>query len=225
MKYARLKYIESKLDWVLFGLTLMSVLASAFYFGLSLFEFCNLPNGQRSAGSFYSIVAKRSGLYQFTLIVLAAMLALRQVRLVLGQNRWTEKDETLKQCNYFLTTIQESFKRFIDHSQYGGHKIEWTGIRKKLTRKDLMEVYPHEHESFRKIESDYKNEVLITLYMLDAFAARFIHGDLNIELAKKIIGDVYLKQVGLLMGMIAYFRTEGDENFFKSIIDLYDRWE
>jgi hypothetical protein len=189
----------------------------------------------------YNALSIYSGIYKFTFIVCAFWATIRQLEISQGnyqsslsqiefvQNDILEKrkkditNETLKQCNFYLQELQIAFKELIETNILSGLPLDWTGLN-KLTNETLKEKYSTLFDRINKIERNSKNQILITLYQLEAFSSLFIHGNLDKRLAKQLIGDTYIKQIGFLLGLISYFREDKNSVFGRNIIELYFEW-
>jgi hypothetical protein len=233
-----MKYIEKALK----TLTYIVLAISIGYFILSVIEFIKLEKAEYTVSKFYTSISNYSGIHKFMLAVLAAYLGLSRLRLsnennerALNQLRLTEseifrkreidtKNETLKQCEFYLTDIQTQFKELIQNEHYIGIPVKWTGLT-EITRETLQKKYKASYEKFLASEKEMKSESLLTLYKLEAFSATFLQGNTDLELGKRILGKTFTKQVGFLIGLIAFYQTEGNEDLFANILELKRKWE
>ncbi|MFD2921627.1 hypothetical protein ACFS6H_18050 [Terrimonas rubra] len=195
----------------------------------------------KSVDNIYKAVATYSELYKFTFIVCAFWVTLRQLEIsqsnynttlgqvkfvqedILDKRKKDEKNETLSQCNFFLNDLQISFKELIETEVVSGMPLDWS-LLKTLTNSSLKEKCPQLHEKMNAIERPKKNQILITLYKLEAFSSLFIHGNLDKKLGQDIIGYTYSKQVGFLLGLISYFREDTTTAFGLNTIKLFYEW-
>ena len=223
-------------------LTYIVLAISICYFVVSVINFLNYGKEQYSFSNFYSSISEFSGIHKFMLAVLASYLGLSRLRLsqeshqkTLDQLKLTETeierkkatertDETLKQCEFYLTDIQKQYRDLIQNEHYSGIPIIWSGLE-NITRDGLQKKYKVSYNKFLKSEKELKSESLLTLYKLEAFATIFLKGDRDLELGKKVIGHTYSKQVGFLLGLIAFYQSEGNENLFSNTIELKKLWE
>jgi len=233
-----------RLITILKFLSIVLSLVSVFFIVFALFTTLRLDLSvgfSQTINNIYNTVSIYSGLYKFTFIVCAFWATIRQLEISQGnyqnsisqiefvQNDILEKrekdinSETLKQCNFYLQDLQITYKELIETEVLSGLPLDWTGL-KQITSNSLKEKYPRLYERVNNIERQHKNQILITLYKLEAFSSLFIHGNLDKQLAKQLIGDTYLKQVGFLVGLIAYFREDTETVFAKNILDLYFEW-
>jgi hypothetical protein len=195
----------------------------------------------RSVNNIYEALSTYSELYKFTFIVCAFWVTLQQLNIsqsnydtTLQQVKFVQDDildkrkkdiqtDTLKECSFFLNELQISFKELIDTNVLNGMPLDW-GHLKFLTNSELNANYPKLHAKMNAIDRPTKNQVLITLYKLEAFSSLFNHGNLDKELAKEIIGYTYSKQIGFLLGIISYFREDIKTIFGQNIIKLFKEW-
>ena len=124
---------------------------------------------------------------------------------------------------FFLNELQISFKELIETNIVSGMPLDWRFLH-TLTNPILKEKYPTLFEKLQGIDRQTKNQILISLYKLEAFSALFIHGNLDRELGKKIIGNTFSKQIGFLLGIISYFREDSTTIFGQNTIKLYNEW-
>lgn len=223
-------------------ISLILIIVSATYFIVSITEITKTEFSKLSFASIYSFLSTHSGLYKFTFIVCAFWVTLQQLELsqnnytkTLNQIKFTQDDielkrkretstDTLKQCNFYLEEMQIAYKELIETHIMSGMPIDWKFL-KILTNESLKEKYINAHTKFDQVERSTKNEVLIVLYKLESFSSLFIHGNLDNNFAQEIIGYTYLKQVGFLLGLIAYFREDSNSKFGKNIITLFNKWK
>jgi hypothetical protein len=194
-----------------------------------------------NADNIYKVLTTHSGLYKFTFIVCAFWATLRQLEIsqrnysiTLNQIKFVQDDildkrkrdmtnDTLMQCNFFLKELQVSFKDIFETDIVIGMPLDWR-LLQALTYASLKENYPILFERMQAIERPKKNQILITLYKLEAFSSLFIHGNLDKQLGKDIIGYTYSKQIGFLLGIISYFREDTMNVFGQNTIKLYNEW-
>ena len=123
-----------------------------------------------------------------------------------------------------MTDIQVQFKELIQNDYYIGIPVIWSGLS-NITRESLEKKYKASYKKFLAAEKEMKSESLITLYKLEAFSANFLQGNTDLELGRKILGKIFTKQVGFLIGLIAFYQSEGNEKLFSNILELKSRWE
>lgn len=226
------------LSFTLVGLSLFFIIFSL----ATKLQYDPSVNFVQSVENIYKALSTHSGLYKFTFVVCAFGVTLQQLEIsfdnyntTLGQVKFVQDDildkrkkeitnETLKQCNFFLNELQVSFKELIETEILNGMPLDWQHL-KTLTNPSLKERYPTSFEKFTAVDRPKKNQTLITLYKLEAFSALFIHGNLDKQLAKDIIGHTYSKQVGFLLGIISYFRENEKTIFGINTIKLYKEWK
>lgn len=190
----------------------------------------------------YSTIGIYSALYNFTFIVCAFWATLRQLEIAQMNNDHTfaqlkvvqddiiekrnrdTKNDTLKECNFYLRDLQASYREFIETNVVSGMPLEWSRL-KTVTSDSLKEHYPALFDRINNIEREKKNKILMTLYQLEAFSSLFIHGNLDKKLGQEIIGNTFTKQVGFLLGVLSYFREDTNAVFGRNIIMLYNEWK
>lgn len=233
-----------RLITILKSLSIVLSLISVFFIAFSLFTTLRLDlsvNFSQTINNIYNAVSIYSGLYKFTFIVCAFWATIRQLEISQGnyqnsisQIKFVQSDilekrkkdinaETLKQCNFYLQELQIAYKDLIETNVLSGLPLDWTGLH-QITNDSMKEKYPTLYDRVNNIDRPYKNQILITLYKLEAFSSLFIHGNLDKQLAKQLIGDTYIKQVGFLLVLIAYFREDSQTVFAKNTIKLYFEW-
>jgi len=233
-----MKKLITILKYTSLGLSIISI----FFITYSIINLVNLDSHTSYINRIYSALGNYSGLYKFTFLVCAFWVTLRQLEIsqsnykcTLNQIKFTQDDivekrkkditnDTLKQCNFYLQELQIAFKELIETNIMSGMTLEWHHLS-TLISPILKEKYPSSYEKFEKIERATKNQVLITLYKLEAFSSLFIHGNLDKQLANDIIGNTFTKQVGFLLGLISYFRQDTNDKFGRNIIALYNEWK
>lgn len=236
-----MKTLVTTLKYFSIGLGVLSIFFIVFSL-TTLLRYDSSVNFVHSVDNIYKTLATYSGLYKFTFIVCAFWVTLRQLEISFGNYNTTlnqvkfvqddildrrKKDitnETLKQCNFFLNELQVSFKEFIETEITSGMPLDWQ-LLKTLTSSSLKEHYPTLYEKLNAIDRPKKNQTLITLYKLEAFSSLFVHGNLDRQLAKEIIGHTYSKQIGFLLGVISYFREDEQTIFGQNTIKLYKEWK
>ncbi len=199
-------------------------------------------NFKSSILNIYGVISTFSGIYKFTFIVCAFWVTLRQLEIsknnyetttnqikfiqkdILDKHNKDITDETLKHCNLYFGEIQKEYKEIMEAKTINGLPLNWTNL-KSITNKSLREKYGNLAEQIDVMERTTKNNILLTLYKYEAFSALFLHGNLDKELAKTIIGETFSRQVGLLLGIIAYFREDDESVFAKNIIKIYNEWK
>ena len=228
-------------EQILKYLMIVFMTISGIYLVYSIIDVINLENREPYLLIFYNSIGKYSGLHVFTVVIIATYLGICRLRLsyeshqkTLDQLKLTEeeiqrrrdieqKEESLKRCEYYLTDIQASFKKLIQHEKYSGLHTEWPKLT-VINRISLKQSYKASHDKIQKAEKELKSQSLLTLYKLEAFSAAFLHGNTDLELGNQMIGIVFCKQVEFLLGIIAYYRTEGNEKLFENTLKLRNHW-
>jgi hypothetical protein len=236
-----MKPLITTLKYISIGLGVLSIFFVVFSM-LTLLRFDSSITFAHSVDNIYKAVATYSGLYKFTFIVCAFWVTLRQLEISFGnydttlmQVKFVQDDiierrkkditnETLKHCNFFLNELQVSFKEFIETDIVSGMPIDWR-LLQSLTSSSLKDKYPILYDKLNDVDRPKKNQTLITLYKLEAFSSLFIHGNLDRQLAKEIIGHTFTKQVGYSLGVISYFRDNEKTIFGLNTIKLYNEWK
>ncbi len=234
--------MKASLNNIITSIVFTLVISSVIYVTTSFLKIISTQNlSNFDFQKAYSILCEYSGLYKFTFIVLAFSVTLRQLKLsqennerAINQLKLTQeeietktqkeiKNETLKQCNYFLNDIQLSFKELIGTNDFNGMPVKWDKLE-TVTNESLTKYYPAVLDKINKLNQKDKSDALIVLYKLEAFSSLFNHGFLDIELAKEIIGRTFYMQVGFLFGVIAYYRPENNLTFMKNTLELHKKW-
>ena len=228
------------LKYLCIGLSSISLLF-IIYSAVTLLKQNCLIDIIKSPSLIYLALATYSGLYKFTFIVCAFWATLRQLEFsqnnydnTLKQIKFVQDDiidkrkrdittDTLKQCNFYLQEIQISYKELIETNIVSGTPIDWR-LLTSYTNACLKENYSDLHDRFDKIDRQTKNQLLIMLYKLETFSSLCIHGNLDMQLARSIIGNTFSNQVGFLLGPISYFRKDTTTVFGQNCIKLYNEW-
>lgn len=176
----------------------------------------------------YALIGKYSGMYKFLIVCVAAYVGLEQINQTKTENirRWEKesKSETLKHCDYYLNDIQRVYKDLLDTELFNGVPIKYELT--EINRESLEKEYPYIYKKISNNDKDVKSQVLITLYQLDSYAARFLYGNLDNSLGQQLIGYLYCLHIDLLMGVIAYYKPQkSDKKLFMNILELKAKWE
>lgn len=123
----------------------------------------------------------------------------------------------------FLNELQVSFKELIELDVLDGSPINWH-LQSPISS-SLKAQYSLLSEKFDNMARPHKNQILITLYKFEAFSSLFVHGNLDRDLAKEIIGHTFSRQVSILIGIISYFRKTNESVFGLNTIKLYNEWK
>ena len=218
-KFLSLTWILNPIKFILFTLSIFAIL-------FTVAKACKLPLDFSSNGlhNFILLYSDYSLLFAATFIVINVQLVLKQQAITEKDNekKWNveENKGSLIQCQYYLNEIQNGIKDLIDTGINQGMPVEW--MLSEVNRKVLKESYPFSYTTFSKMEKDTFHKSVIFLFKLDAFSAIFLHGVADIEIGEKVIGYLFCKQVGMFIGIIAYFRT--DQELYKNTLQLYNLW-
>lgn len=196
---------------------------SVIYFVVSFVEFLSLEDQEPFLKQIYNSIKSYAGLHSFTIAVIAAYWGVVRLRISLESKQTEMKDKTIKLCEKYFTDIQISFKELIQNEHYSGIPLIWSKLT-EVNRKSLKTDYKSSHDKIQNAEKQLKSQSLLTLYKLEAFSAAFLHGNTDLELGRKIIGETFCKQVGFLLGLIAYYRPEGSEELFGNTLNLKEKW-
>lgn len=228
-----LKYLS-----ILFFSLSFFFLVFSFFFLLS---YDNSVGFKDSINNIYFALSKFNEIYKFTFVVCAFWATLRQLELskssyekTLKQIQFVENDildkrnkdiinETLNQCNLYFEVLQKDYKEIMESKKINSIPLNWTNLQ-SITHESLRQNYSFITIQIDEIDRDIKNNILLILYKYEAFSTIFIHGNLDKELAKKIIGETFIRQVALLLGIVAYFREDDESVFGINIIKLYNEW-
>lgn len=228
------------LQWLSVIFTVLSFLV--IILSLWSFEFNTSIDIIQSVNNIYKAIVIYSWLYNFTFIICAFWVTLRQLEIsqnnynttsqqvkfiqadILDKRRKDEKNETLKQCSYFLSEFQLLLRKITEQYLIGGTPIYWSSLA-VLTNASVKKSYPNFHKRMDEVDRVSKNEIIITLHKLEAFSTLFIYGNLDKELAQQIIGYTYVAQVEFLLGFISYFRENTETVFGQNIIKLFNEWK
>jgi hypothetical protein len=236
-----MKKLINLLQYFSISLSLISLFFIVFSLK-TLLDFDNCISFAKSISNIYKALSTYSGIYNFTFIVCAFWATLRQLEISKNNYDTTSsqiqfvqddivdkrdkdiKDETLKQCNLYFGEIQKEYKEIMEAEKINGMPLNWQNLD-SITNKSLREKYSNLSQQIDEIDRKIKNNILLTLYKYEAFSAIFLHGNLDKELAKNIIGETFSRQVGLLIGIIAYFREDEKSIFGINTIKLYNDWK
>jgi hypothetical protein len=143
--------------------------------------------------------------------------------------RQTEKvSETLKQCQFYLTQLQKDFKDLSTTNQSIPNGFNFTINKEYLfqdfTYEGLKEFSSVQLNSIRKALIENPSELLLTLGKLEAFSANVLHGNIDVDLLRKIIGEDYCEWVYKLSGYIAFYRNNQNPRYSEHILSLYTQW-
>lgn len=218
--------------------TLFLITLSIIFFCISI-EKIKKSELHLSFSNSYPFLCEYSGIYKFTFVVVAIYFTSMQLAAAQEANQKTldqlnltqteindkrkieETNSTLLECKYYLTEIQESFERLTVTGSFDGSPINYPF--EKVTNEALA----NSENLLKKIEMNVKKskkEILFTLNKYEAFAALFNHGNLDLNLGKKIIGTSYIGQTELLLPLIAFFRPNDASPFFNNILHLRKIW-
>lgn len=194
-----------------------------------------------SIKNIYNVIGRYSSLYTFTFIVCAFWATLKQLQIsqannlaTLTQLKFVQEDiitrrnkdtvnETLKECNFYLRELQLTFKELSENMIPINFPIEWNELS-QISNESLKKNYPTIFLQLESLNFATKNKLLLALYQIESFSSLFIHGNLDKGLARNIIGIAYRQQVGMMIGILAYFRRSEDAIFGVNIIELYNKW-
>jgi hypothetical protein len=223
----------------IFGFISMFLLLFSLITGLRYDSSASFPD---SIQNIYKAISTYSEFHKFTFIVFAFSVALRQLEIsqnnynttleqvkfvqddIIEKRKKEEKDETLKHCNFFMTEFQILYKELFEKKIFDEMPIVWSNLD-TFTSSSLEHRYPTLYQKINNFERPKKNEVLITLYKLEGFSTTFLHAKIDKSLGKDIIGFTYSNQIGLLMGLISFFRTDSEDIFGHNTIKLYKEWK
>lgn len=229
-------------------LQILSIIFSITSFFLVIYSFIFLLTPDRSVtliksvDNIYNALSTYSGIYKFTFIAFAFWATLRQLEISqknyetssrqiqfiqndLNLKKQNEvKNETLKQCNYYLQEIQEAYKELMETDKINSlplHNI----VLKSYTNETLRQSYEHLVSLIDNLDIPIKNNVVLKLNKFEAFSALFIYGNLDNKLGKQLIGEAFTSQIGYLLGLISYFREDDNKIFCTNTIKLYHKWK
>ena len=219
--FLSLKWVLEPIKYVLLFLSLMAIVLTVIKASHLRWDF--------SPGGFHTFIllyGDYSILFAATFIIINVQLVARQQAIVETENRkkWEveETSASLRQCQVYLNDIQIALRDLTETGIHEGMPIAWPGLA-DISRKHLKKTYPTTYEKFQKMDKQTFHQSVILLYKLDAFASIFIHGIADIDTARKVIGYIYCKQIGMLLGIIAYLKT--DNELYRNILQLYDAWK
>ena len=169
--------------------------------------------------------SSESGLSTLTSIaaILSAIAAGMGIYISIRISKTQRDNDTLKQCNFYFQEFQIAYKELMESNISQGMPIEWK-LLTSYTSNEVNEKYTSQYDKFNAIDRPIKNQAILTLNKLEAFASFFICGKFNKDLANSIIGKIYSKQVGSLLGIISYFRHDDGLEFGQNTIKLYNEW-
>jgi hypothetical protein len=131
-------------------------------------------------------------------------------------------NETLKQCQYYFTEMQNSFKELSVKNEKTALGFLPRGLELDEITHELLKA---KHGFYTTVVNGLSSDLLLVLGKLEAFSAIILHGNTNLKLAKKIIGVNYCVWVNNLSGYIAYYRKEDDMNFCENTLELWILWK
>lgn len=130
-----------------------------------------------------------------------------------------QNDETLKHCQYYFTEMQISFKGLATDTALGF-------LPRNLELEEINHSYLKEiHGYYDNIVKGLNPDLLLVLGKLEAFSAIILHGNINVQLARKIIGVNYCVWVNNLTGYIAFYRKGDDMSFCENTLSLWRLWK
>jgi hypothetical protein len=200
-------------------------------------------NFHETANKIYEALSIRAGLYSFSFVILAFWATLKQIQLNQENNKLTlqqldstqneiiekrnseEKQETLKQCQIYFQDIQPLYNNFVEKYLQIDTPTIWDSLDKKYTRSMLKENYEGQFSILKDMEIPIQNHILLVLYKIEAFSSLFNHGNLDKQLAHRIIGRMFVIQIGSILGLISYFRGANNSIFGQNTIALYEYFE
>ena len=167
-------------------LQILSIILSITSFFLIIYSFIYLltPDSSvtfvKSVDNIYKALSTYSGIYKFTFIAFAFWATLRQVEIsqnnyettsgqiqfiqndLILKNQNEVKNETLKQCNYYLQEIQEAFKEFMETDRINSLPVHDITLR-SYRNETLRQSYPHLAGLIDGLDIPTRNNIIITL--------------------------------------------------------------
>lgn len=229
------------LQKIIAAIVYASLIASLTFIVLSLISL-HYSKETLTLSSFYSAMTKYSGLYKFTFIVLAANIAIEQLKLsqenykkTLNQLKLTEddifvkkdkeiRDNTLTQCSYYFTELQLSFRELSEKGVLDNLPV-FCSFKGKVYRRALLDYSPSLDKIVQANVSKCSKDILVVLYKYEAYSTLFIHGNFDLTLGKEIVGHVFCRQVELMLPIIAVYREDDNTIFAKNILKLFEVWD
>jgi hypothetical protein len=211
-------------------LVVMLVVVIALW-GINLFVLYWLPANERGTyGDMFGVVNSL-----FTGLAFAGLLystslqqkEIEQLKNEAGERRILERtNETLKQCQYYFIDMQTTFASLSTKNQNVALAMpplpdtipEFT----EITHEGLKKYYGY-FELVNKALQESTADILLSLRQLEAFAAIMLHGNTDLDLAKKIIGEDYCIWAYKLSGFIAFYRKGDSMKYCENILALRGR--
>jgi hypothetical protein len=134
-----------------------------------------------------------------------------------------QNNETLKQCQYYLTEIQLYFKELSINNSTTALGFLPRGLELgEITHEALRSKHGYYDTIVKGLNSP---DLLLVLGRLEAFSAIILFGNINLKLAKEIVGTNYCIWVNNLSGYIAFYRKGDDLRFCEHTLTLWQKWK
>lgn len=159
----------------------------------------------------------------------SALLVLENLREVRRNNEdanaKTKREATLKQCQTYYIDLQVAYKELTDKGVPGTLVMVSNSLVEPL-KSELITNNSDWNAQINCILSvpDYHSITVLYLNKLESFSACFLHGGLDLEFGKNLIGKHYVAQTKGLLAIIAYYRNENSRYFAQNSIELYKLW-
>ncbi len=134
--------------------------------------------------------------------------------------------ETLKQCEIYMTEIQNAIKELITKRQDVAQALfpHFDGYELKDMSHNGLKNFDPTQFNLVKNALLHQAEIVLLLSRLDSFASTILYGDVDINLAKEIIGRNYYVWAHNFTGFIAFFRKGHDMDYCDRILMLKKIW-
>lgn len=226
-----LEIIKSVLLLFLFLLSLFSVVSLIF----CIFEVIKLDFSFNKTGLLYfiSFFQDFKSLYASTIAVISIYYWIIQMDNIEKSNtKWEKeqidkkKENAIVESRYFHAKFQPIVRALFDlviEKDESLFEYKWNFDH--FTDESVNRQNPTWETKFEAIENLVKKELNAVNFELDSIAANILHGDIDNELAFKLIGKPFCYQVRILYPFIAGYRSEKRKiDYLSNTVALFNTW-